>query len=60
MTKAKYYILYFFLVVFTVIEFVWSVGLKIVEAIGLKLNELNDALSELMDKTSAELKKAKS
>lgn len=58
--KAKYYILYFLLVLFSTIEFVWSIALKLIEAVGFKLNELNDVLTDLMDKTSAEIKKAKS
>lgn len=53
MKNFKLYILRFLYLLFATVEFIWSVAVAIIEAVGSKLNELVDVIEQ-------ETKKAKS
>jgi hypothetical protein len=50
MKKVKIYILWFICAVAMVLEFAFSIIVALTEAIGLKLNELTDALDAIYQK----------
>jgi hypothetical protein len=51
--KVKLYILQFLYVLFTIIEFLWSVLVSLFETVGLKLSELVDVVEANITKTKA-------
>jgi hypothetical protein len=53
MKKTKLNILFFFYFLFVVIEFTWSIVVKVFEAIGEKLNELTDTTESVIEKLKA-------